>query len=211
MTKWHKYRDFKPNIKSIIKSKDNSHDTIKARRANASSKRIFLLIGDLSKESLTSQELLERYIEFSKEHDYIWIPIDLFDQKSNQNLKTANAINNTRDTLISELKELKKSIKENETLWIYFATNKSIKLSDKIEVKAKVDEILILENNINTPKEELTIQENQNSKSKVWLKLKAIKNCSGIFINNFKEIDSQNSIREELVKSNTNIMIIEKI
>jgi len=216
MTKWHKYRDIKPNIKSIMKSKENSHNSINERKVKTRSERLFLILNNDDENKKSSEEILNRYKDFSTQHKSIWIPIDLpYENELTRDMSTRNDLNLEKelnvDKKIEELiVRLSVAVKNHEILWMYIDIDKKVLEDDEIQSKAKVIDIKLSGVSITTPDKKLTIASDQDHRSNMWVKVSTIKKCGGVRRRGLQIIASEINLKEVMLKSQSRFYIVEK-
>lgn len=206
MTKWHKYRDIKPNIKSIIKSKKNSHDVINERKVKTHSERLFLMLNNADESKLSSEEILNRYKDFSIVHKSLWIPIDLsYDNAITRDMTTIN-----KSTIENKIKEMSVVVQNDEILWMYIAIDEKVLENDEIQCKAKVVDIILGDAKSTTPDKTLTIASDLDRRSNMWVKVDKIKKCGGVTTDRLQVLGSKTNLKEVILKSQIRFFIVEK-
>jgi len=208
MTKWHKYRDIKPNIKSIIKSKENSRDIVNKRKVKTHSERLLLLLNNADENKLSNEELLNRYKDFSTLHKSLWIPIELsYDNTLTRDKNTTSDSNLESDlNLENKIKELSVVIQNDEILWMYIAIDEN----DEIEFKARVVDIILDDAKSTTPGKAITISNDLDCRSNMWVKVDSIKKCVGVTKSGLQIIASKTNLKEVMLKSQSRFFIVEK-
>ncbi|MGB3366614.1 MAG: hypothetical protein WBA54_03920 [Acidaminobacteraceae bacterium] len=217
MTKWHKYRDLKPNIKSIIKSKENSQEIVNDRKVKTHNERLLFILNNDDKNKLSSEEILNRYKEFSTLHRSLWIPIDLaYENEIARDSRARDDFNlELKLILVGKIKDLIERLSvvvtSDEILWMYITRIEEVLKNDEIECKAKVLDIILSDVYITTPDKTLTIENDLDHQSNMWLKLAIIKKCGGVRTDNLKVVASGRTVKDMISQSQSRFYFVEKI